>query len=152
MAGSAAAWMQGYGWFHNAAAAPLPACPSSCCPLPSRAVTPSKAYFADTAITDDLTTDLSRISGSRRDRPQHGPDLPRQGRGRRQIGHELSVRYIPEGSVRQMGDQVEVNAQLIDTEKQCATSGRTVSRPIDAILQRRRARSPAALLIRWTSN
>jgi adenylate cyclase len=34
----------------------------------------------------------------------------------RQIGHDLDVRYVLEGSVRRMGDQVEVNAQLVDAE------------------------------------
>ena len=34
----------------------------------------------------------------------------------RQIGRELGVRYVLEGSVRRIGDQVRVNAQLIDAE------------------------------------
>ena len=34
----------------------------------------------------------------------------------RRIGHELAVRYVMEGSVRRGGNQVRVNAQLIDTE------------------------------------
>jgi hypothetical protein len=34
----------------------------------------------------------------------------------KQIGRELGVRYILEGSVRRSGDQVRVNAQLIDAE------------------------------------
>ena len=35
----------------------------------------------------------------------------------RQIGRELSVRYVLEGSVRRSGNQVRVNAQLIDAER-----------------------------------
>jgi adenylate cyclase len=75
---------------------------------------PEQEYVAD-AINDDLTTDLSRIAGSvviahstamtYRDKPS---DV-------RQIGRDLDVRYALEGSVRRLGDQVEVNAQLIDT-------------------------------------
>ena len=34
----------------------------------------------------------------------------------KQIGQELGVRYVLEGSVRRLGDQVQVNAQLIDAE------------------------------------
>ena len=34
----------------------------------------------------------------------------------KQIGRELGVRYVLEGSVRRMGDQVRVNVQLIDAE------------------------------------
>jgi TolB-like protein/DNA-binding winged helix-turn-helix (wHTH) protein/Tfp pilus assembly protein PilF len=74
---------------------------------------PDQEYFAD-AITDDLTTDLSRIAGSvviahSTARTYRQPDIDV-----RQIGHDLGIRYVLEGSVRRMGDQVEVNAQLID--------------------------------------
>jgi adenylate cyclase len=34
----------------------------------------------------------------------------------KQIGHELCVRYLLEGSVRRMGNQIRVNAQLIDAQ------------------------------------
>jgi len=36
--------------------------------------------------------------------------------GTNQIGRELGVRYMLEGSVRRLGNQVRVNAQLIDAE------------------------------------
>jgi TolB-like protein/Tfp pilus assembly protein PilF len=74
---------------------------------------PEQEYFAY-GITDDLTTDLSRIPGmfvisrntayTYRDRPV----------GAKQVGRELGVRYVLEGSVRRSGNQVRVNAQLID--------------------------------------
>jgi len=76
---------------------------------------PDQEYFAD-GITDDLTTDLSRISGSfviARNTAFTYKDKPTD---TRQIGRELGVRYVLEGSVRRTGDQVRVNAQLIDTE------------------------------------
>ncbi len=72
-------------------------------------------YFAD-GITEDLTTDLSRLAGM----------LVISGntaftyRGKRvdtkQIGRELGVRYVLEGSVRRSGNQVRVSTQLIDAE------------------------------------
>jgi hypothetical protein len=70
---------------------------------------PNQEYFAD-AITNDLTTDLSRIAGSvviahSTARTYRQPDVDV-----RRIGRDLSVRYVLEGSVRRMGDQVEVNA------------------------------------------
>jgi adenylate cyclase len=34
----------------------------------------------------------------------------------KEVGHELDVRYVLEGSVRRSGDQVWVNVQLIDAE------------------------------------
>jgi TolB-like protein len=72
-------------------------------------------YFAD-GITDDVTTDLSRIphmfvisrntAFTYRYKPVNA----------KQIGRELSVRYVLEGSVRRSGSHVRVNAQLIDAE------------------------------------
>jgi TolB-like protein len=72
-------------------------------------------YFAD-GITDDLTTDLSRIAGSFV--IARGTAFTYQGKAAeaKQIGRELAVRYVLEGSVRRSGDQVRVNAQLIDAE------------------------------------
>jgi TolB-like protein/Tfp pilus assembly protein PilF len=72
-------------------------------------------YFAD-GITEDLTTDLSRLAGmfvisrntafTYRNKPIDA----------KQIGRELGVRYVLEGSVRRSGNQVRVNTQLIDAE------------------------------------
>ena len=77
---------------------------------------PEQQYFAD-GITEDLTTDLSCI-----------PDMLVISRntaftyqGKRvetkQIGRELAVRYVLEGSVRRSDQQVRINAQLIDAER-----------------------------------
>jgi len=74
---------------------------------------PEQQYFAD-GITEDLTTDLSRIESmlviSR------NTAFTYQGKrvGTKQIGRELGVRYVLEGSVRRSGNQVRVSAQLID--------------------------------------
>ena len=69
-------------------------------------------YFAD-GMTDDLITDLSRLSGLRviarnsvfvykgRDVPVHV------------IGEELGVDHVLEGSVRRQGNRLRINAQLI---------------------------------------
>ena len=72
-------------------------------------------YFAD-GITDDLTTDLSRLAGMfviARNTAFTYKDKPIDAR---QIGRELGVRYVLEGSIRRSGDQVRVNAQLVDAE------------------------------------
>jgi TolB-like protein/Tfp pilus assembly protein PilF len=76
---------------------------------------PEQQYFAD-AITDDLTTDLSRISGSFVIAATTAFTYKGKGLGANQIGHELGVRYVLEGSVRHTGDHVQVNVQLIDGE------------------------------------
>src|SRR5947199_2444525 len=74
---------------------------------------PEQQYFAD-GITDDLTTDLSRLRNvlfiSRNTAFTYKD--PRV--DAKQIGRELGVRYVLEGSVRRSGNQVRVNAQLID--------------------------------------
>jgi len=72
-------------------------------------------YFAD-GVTEDLTTDLSRIGGSfviSRNTAFTYKDKPVNAK---QIGRDLGVRYVLEGSVRRSGKQVRVNAQLIDAE------------------------------------
>ena len=76
---------------------------------------PDQEYFAD-GITDDLTTDLSRISGSFVIARNTAFTYKGKPIDTKQIGRELGVRYVLEGSVRRTGDQVRVNAQLIDTE------------------------------------
>ena len=74
---------------------------------------PSQDYFAD-GITEDLTSDLSRIGGSFVISRNTAFTLKGRPVDVRQIGRELGVRYVLEGSVRRMGGTVRVNAQLID--------------------------------------
>jgi TolB-like protein/cytochrome c-type biogenesis protein CcmH/NrfG len=74
---------------------------------------PSQDYFAD-GITEDLTTDLSRIAGSFVIARNTAFTFKGKAVDVREIGRELGVRYVLEGSVRRMGGTVRVNAQLID--------------------------------------
>jgi TolB-like protein/class 3 adenylate cyclase/tetratricopeptide (TPR) repeat protein len=76
---------------------------------------PDQEYFAD-GITDDLTTDLSRISGSFVIARNTAFTYKGKAVDVKQIGRELGVHYVIEGSVRRAGDQVQVNVQLIDVE------------------------------------
>jgi TolB-like protein/class 3 adenylate cyclase len=76
---------------------------------------PNQQYFAD-GVTDDLTTDLSRIPHMfviSRNTAFTFKDKPT---GAKQIGFELGVRYLLEGSVRRSGNRIRVNAQLIDAQ------------------------------------
>src|SRR5437660_118217 len=72
-------------------------------------------YFAD-GITEDLTTDLSRIPGMFVISRNTAFTYRNKPIDTKQIGRELGVRYVLEGSVRRSGNQVRVNAQLIDAE------------------------------------
>ena len=74
---------------------------------------PSQEYFAD-GITEDLTSDLSRIAGSFVISRNTAFTFKGKAVDVRQIGRELGVRYVLEGSVRRMEGTVRVNAQLID--------------------------------------
>jgi len=76
---------------------------------------PEQKYFAD-GITEDLTTDLSRIGGSFVIARSTAFTYEGKQVDAKQIGRELGVRYVLEGSVRRSGQQVRVNAQLVDTE------------------------------------
>jgi adenylate cyclase len=84
-------------------------------PFANRSNDPEQEYFAD-GITYDLTTDLSRISGSFVIARNTAFTYKGKPVDAKQIGRELGVRYLLEGSVRRTGDRVRVNAQLIDTE------------------------------------
>jgi adenylate cyclase len=74
---------------------------------------PSQDYFAD-GVTEDLTTDLSRLAGSFVISRNTAFTFKGKAVDARQLGRELKVRYVLEGSVRRMGRTVRVNAQLID--------------------------------------
>ena len=76
---------------------------------------PDQDYFAD-GITEDLTTDLSRISGSFVIARNTAFTYKGKSVDVKQLGRDLGVHYVLEGSVRRLGDQVQVNVQLIDTE------------------------------------
>ena len=76
---------------------------------------PEQDYFVD-GVTESLTTDLSRISGSFV--IAHNTALTFKGKAVdvKQIGRELNVRYVLEGSVQRGGNRLRVNVQLIDAE------------------------------------
>jgi adenylate cyclase len=76
---------------------------------------PEQQYFAD-GITEDLTTDLSRIAGMLVISRNTAFTYRNQRVDTKQIGRDLAVRYVLEGSVRRSGNQVRVNAQLIEAE------------------------------------
>jgi len=72
-------------------------------------------YFAD-GITDDLTTDLSQMTGMFVISRNTAFTYQDKRVDTKQIGHELGVRYVLEGSVRRSGNQARINAELIDAE------------------------------------
>ena len=91
---------------------------------------PEQQYFAD-GITEDVTFDLSRIvdmfvisrntAFTYRNKPINT----------KQIGRELGVRYVLDGTVQRSGKQVRVTAELIDTESDTHLWAERFDRDID---------------------
>jgi len=76
---------------------------------------PSQDYFAD-GITENLTTDLSRIRNSFVIARNTAFTYKGKTIDAKEIGKELGVRYVLEGSVQRDQNRVRVNAQLVDGE------------------------------------
>ena len=76
---------------------------------------PAQDYFAD-GITENLTTELSRIRDSFVIARNTAFTYKGKAIDAKQIGKELGVRYVLEGSVQRDQNRVRVNAQLVDAE------------------------------------
>jgi len=93
---------------------PLPDKPSiAVLPFVNMSGDPEQEYFSD-GITEDLITDLSKISGLFIIARNSTFVYKGKSVKIRQVAEELGVRYVLEGSVRKAQDQVRINAQLID--------------------------------------
>jgi TolB-like protein/Flp pilus assembly protein TadD len=93
---------------------PLPDKPSiAVLPFLNLSKDPDQEYFTD-GMVDDLITDLSKIS----DLLVVARDSTFTYKGKpakvKQVAEELGVRYVLEGSVRRAGDEIRINAQLVD--------------------------------------
>src|ERR1700737_3650173 len=89
------------------------ACRSSSCLFTDLSDDREQRYFAD-GITEDLTTDLSRLENMLVISRNTAFTYRNERVDTKQIGRELGVRYVLEGSVRRSGNHLRVNAQLID--------------------------------------
>jgi len=74
---------------------------------------PTQDYLAD-ALTEGLTTSLSRISGTFVIARSTAFTYKGKPVDVKQIGRDLNVRYVLEGSEQHIGEQIRVSAQLID--------------------------------------
>lgn len=114
-------WHPGGSLRQQQSEAPPPVPPSS---RPSVVVLPfdnlsgeaDQSYFAD-AVVEEITATLSRVkdffviarNSSFAYKGRAGIDV-------RQVGRDLGVRYVVEGSVRRVGEKVRITAQLVETE------------------------------------
>jgi TolB-like protein len=89
--------------------------PISQLPFANLSGDPSQDYFAD-GITENLTTELSRVRNSFVIARNTAFTYKGKPIDAKEIGKELGVRYLLEGSVQRDQNRVRVNAQLIDAE------------------------------------
>ena len=121
---------------HSAAPAlPLPDRPSiAVLPFANLSGDPEQEYFVD-GVVEDIITGLSRIKwlfviarNSSFAYKGKSPDI-------RQVGRELGVRYVLEGSLRKLGPRVRITAQLIDASSAAHVWAERYDRAIDDIFE-----------------
>jgi len=90
---------------------------------------PEQDYFAD-GVTESLTSDLSRISSAFVIARNTAFTFKGKAADVKQIGRDLNVRYVLEGSVQRSGTRMRVNVQLIDAETGSHLWGERFDKPI----------------------
>jgi adenylate cyclase len=108
-----AAWQVKSRWLASAVA--VPRLSIVVLPFANLSGDPAQQYFAD-GITEDLTTDLSRLADMLVMSRETAFTYKGKAVSAKRIRGELGVRYMLAGSVQRSGDQVRVNARLIDTD------------------------------------
>jgi TolB-like protein/Tfp pilus assembly protein PilF len=99
-------------------------------PFENRSEDKANAYFAD-GVQDEILTRLASLADlkviSRTSVMQYKSGVARD---LREIGHQLGVARVVEGSVQRAGNRVRVNAQLIDVSTNRALWGQTYDRDL----------------------
>src|SRR2546425_3596940 len=117
---------------HRSTRAPLAVLDKSIAVLPfdSRSEDKANAYFTD-GVQDEILTDLAKIADlkviSRTSVMQYKSGVARN---LREIGQQLGVANVVEGSVQRSGNRVRVNAQLVDTRTDRQLWGQTYDRDL----------------------
>lgn len=103
-------------------------------PLVSMAADSSEDYFAD-GMTDALITDLARAGSLKVISRTSVMQYRNTTKPLREIGRELKVQAVVEGSVLRAGDRVRITAQLIETESEGHLWAQRYDRSLDDVLQ-----------------
>ena len=115
------------------AATPIPEKSIAVLPFENLSDNKENAYFAD-GVQDEILTNLAKIADlkviSRTSVMQYKTD---RARNTREIGKQLGVAHLLEGSVQRVGNTVRVNAQLIDTRTDAHTWAEKYDRPLDNV-------------------
>jgi serine/threonine protein kinase/tetratricopeptide (TPR) repeat protein len=83
-------------------------------PLQNLSTDSDSAYFSD-GMTDEITTKLSKIQGINVAPHSSVTTVKATDQNAADLGHQLGVRYLLEGTVRKSGNQVRINVHLIDS-------------------------------------
>jgi adenylate cyclase len=84
-------------------------------PFQNMSADPEQAYLAD-GVVEDITTALSRIRGLFVIARNSAFTYKGRAVDVRQVSRDLGVRYVLEGSVRRVGEQIRIGCQLIEAE------------------------------------
>jgi TolB-like protein/Tfp pilus assembly protein PilF len=99
-------------------------------PFENRSRDPDNAYFTD-GVQDEILTDLAKIADlkviSRTSVMQYKSGAPRN---LREIGQQLGVAHVVEGSVQRAANKIRVNAQLIDAHTDAHLWAQTYDRDL----------------------
>lgn len=98
-------------------ASPISANRMAVLPFTNISPDPNDSYFAD-GLTEELISELSEMRGVRviaRTSVERYKAAPKNAR---QIGAELNVSHLLEGSVRKAGNRIRITAHLVDTQSQ----------------------------------
>jgi len=102
-------------------------------PLTNLSGDPAQEYFAD-GMTDALTTDLSQISALKVISRTSAMRYKKTDKSLPQIGRELGVDAVVEGTVQRSGDRVRITAQLIQADKDKHIWARSYDRRVEDVL------------------
>ena len=115
----------------------LPSAPSdkpsiAVLPFQNMSGDPEQEFFAD-GLVEDIITTLSKLAGLTV--IARNSSFAYKGRAvdLREVGKQLGVRYLLEGSVRRAGDRIRVTAQLIDAQTGSHLWAERYDRPLDDI-------------------
>ena len=120
--------------FATTPAARPPARSIAVIPFDSLSTDPENEYFAD-GVTEDIITQLSKIRGLKVTSRTSVMRYKGGNRSLREIGSELGVATVLEGSVRRAGGRVRVTAQLIDVESDAHLWAETYDRDLTDIFE-----------------
>ena len=117
----------------EAPATSLPNKPSlAVLPFTNMSGDPEQDYFSD-GLTEDLITDLSRLSGLFVLARNSAFRYKGQAVNIKEVSQQHRVRYVVEGSIRRTDERVRINAQLIDATTEYHLWAERYDRPVQDI-------------------